>query len=101
MPDTAPATELTLDEAGALAPLIDPREAAARVAAGALLIDVRSEAGRTAAGRIPGATIVDRYKVGELFDLSSGEHLSHLTGTETPVVVVCGSVRGSGPVAAV
>ena len=97
---TAPAIESSLDEAGALAPLVSPGEAATRVAAGAVLIDVRSAAGRAASGTIPGAIPVDRYQVDALFDLAGADHLSQVTGNGTAIVVVCGSVRGSGPVAA-
>jgi len=97
---TAPAEDLTLEEAGALAPLVDPTDAAARVAAGAFLVDVRSEAGRARTGSIPGATVVDRYDVDADFDLTSSLRLAPVLSLDTPVVVVCGSVRGSGPVAA-
>lgn len=97
---TAPAEDLTIEEAGALAPLVDPAQAAARVADGAFLIDVRSEAGRARTGAIPGATVVDRYDVDADFDLASAVHLAPVVSLDTPIVVVCGSVRGSGPVAA-
>ncbi len=100
MSDTSPAVDLSLEEAGALAPLVGPAEAADRVAAGAFLIDVRSDAGRASAGTIPGARVVDRDRVDELFDVSSPDRLPQVAGIDTPVVVVCGSVRGSGPVAA-
>ncbi len=97
---TAPAEDLTLEEAGALAPLVDPTEAAARVSDGAFLVDVRSEAGRARTGAIPGATVVDRYDVDADFDLTSSLRLAPVVSLDTPIVVVCGSVRGSGPVAA-
>jgi len=70
--------------------LISATDAADRVAAGARLIDVRSEKGRAAAGALPGAEIVDRERLQETFAGAS---------TEQPVVVVCGSINGSGPVA--
>lgn len=95
---TAPATELDLAQAGALAPLVSPQEAAHRIEQGAVVIDVRSDAGRANDGLLPGATIVDRYELSGPFDLASPDSL--VTGTDPPVVVVCGSVRGSGPVAA-
>lgn len=96
----APATDLDLDQAGALAPLVTARDAAARVARGAVLVDVRSEAGRVANGTIPPATVVDRYGLDEAFDLEAATRLAPVVDLDTPVVVVCGSVRGSGPVAA-
>lgn len=94
---TAPATDLSLEEAGALAPLVTPQEAAARVAEGALLIDVRGDAGRAEHGTIPDAVIADRYDLDAA--LSAGSR-SRITRPDSPIVVICGSVRGSGPVAA-
>lgn len=91
---TAPATDLDLAEAGALAPLVTPQEAARRIEQGAVVIDV----GRAKDGLLPGATIVDRYALDGSFDPGSPDSL--VTGSDQPVVVVCGSVRGSGPVAA-
>ena len=95
---TAPATDLDLAEAGALAPLVTPQEAERRIEQGAAVIDVRSDAGRTKDGLLPGASIVDRYALDGSFDPASPDSL--VTGTDHPVVVICGSVRGSGPVAA-
>lgn len=72
-----------------------PDDAAARVEAGALLIDVRSAAGRAAHGAIPGARVVDRADLDALFGAVGAPAVS----LDTPVVVVCGSQDGSGPVA--
>lgn len=92
--------ELTLEQAGGLAPLVTPAQAAERVAAGAALIDVRSPAGRAAAGSIPGATVVAKTEVAQRFDLDSPDLPTRVSSHESPVVIVCGSVLGSGPVAA-
>lgn len=97
---TAPAEDLSLEDAGALAPLVTPADAAARVADGAVLVDVRSDAGRARTGAIPGATVVDRYAVDTDFDLASAARIAPVVSLDTAIVVVCGSVRGSGPVAA-
>ena len=43
---TEQATQLTIEAAGALAPLVTPDQVVARVDAGAVLVDVRSDAGR-------------------------------------------------------
>lgn len=75
--------------------LQDPTDAAARVADGALLVDVRSAAGRSATGAIPGARIVDRTDLDAVF----GPVGAPVISLDTPVVVVCGSESGSGPVA--
>jgi rhodanese-related sulfurtransferase len=96
----APAEHLSLEAAAALAPVVDAAEAAARVAAGAVLLDVRSEAGRSRTGAIPGATVGDRYALDEDFDLTAATRHAPVVSLDTPIVVVCGSVRGSGPVAA-
>lgn len=93
----APAAELTPAEAGALAPLITAAEAAARIDDGAVLVDTRSVEGRAANGTIPGAVVVDRYDLDALFDPASPTAV--VGSPDTPVVVICGSVRGSGPVA--
>ncbi len=93
-------SELTIQEAGALAPTVTPQQAAARVAQGALLIDVRSEGGRATAGPLPGALVVGKDEVEKKFGFESPERLSAVESAATPIVVVCGSVLGSGPVAA-
>jgi len=96
-----PAVDLSLEDAGALAPLVTPAEAAKRVADGAFHIDVRSEGGRVQFGTIPGATVVDRNRLDALFDQTSEQKLPAVQSLDTPIVVSCGSVRGSGPVAVV
>jgi len=90
-PDTTPAT--TPETAPAPQ---DARAAGARVERGALLIDVRSAGGRASTGEIPGATLADRHDLDALFGPADAPAIS----LDTPVVVVCGSVNGSGPVAA-
>jgi rhodanese-related sulfurtransferase len=80
--------------------LVTAEEAIARVTAGAVLVDVRSAEGRAAAGELEGATVVAKSDVGRRFSLVSPDLIAAVTGPDTPIVVVCGSVRGSGPVAA-
>lgn len=80
--------------------LITAADAAGRVAAGALLIDVRSAAGRAAHGTIPGAVIVVKDEIARHFDPRSPDGLPGATSREAPLVVICGSVVGSGPAAA-
>jgi alkanesulfonate monooxygenase SsuD/methylene tetrahydromethanopterin reductase-like flavin-dependent oxidoreductase (luciferase family) len=77
------------------APVQPAHDAGERVAAGAVLIDVRSAGGRAATGEIPGAKITDRNRLESLFDDAG----TPLVSLDTPIVVVCGSVNGSGPVA--
>jgi rhodanese-related sulfurtransferase len=92
--------ELTIEQARALAPLVSPEEAAARVADGAVLIDVRSAAGRSAGGVLTGAHIVAKDQVDERFGLDSVDRVPDVESAQTPIVIVCGSEFGSGPVAA-
>src|SRR6478672_2937406 len=63
--------DLTLQEAGALAPLVSPAQALALVEAGAILIDVRSDAGRLSDGALPGAAVVAKDEVESRFDIGS------------------------------
>ena len=92
--------ELTIEEARALAPLVSPQQAAARVAQGAVLVDVRSAAGRASAGALTGAHIVAKDQVDQQFGLDSAERVPDVESAQTPIVIVCGSEFGSGPVAA-
>jgi rhodanese-related sulfurtransferase len=92
--------ELTLEQAGALAPLVTAAEGAARVAQGAVLIDVRSEAGRRSGGALGGAVVVGKDEVAAKLAPDSSDRIPGIDSERTPIVVVCGSVRGSGPVAA-
>ena len=93
-------SELTIDEAGALAPLITPEDGIAKVAAGAVLIDVRGAESQARDGSLPGAIPVDRHNVDAEFSFESPSRHLEVLAFDTPIVVVCGSVRGSGPVAA-
>jgi thiosulfate/3-mercaptopyruvate sulfurtransferase len=81
------------------APLVSARDARERVAGGAVLLDTRSPEGRELTGVIPGAVVVDRDNLDAEFDLASADRHQEVTSLDTPIVVVCGSVDGSGPVA--
>ena len=110
--DTSPASssrdDETLAAARGLAPLVSPQDAASHLASGGLLLDVRSAAGRATTGSIDGARITDRADLGPELDpaatpsaLAAAGHGTTLpVSLDTPIVVVCGSERGSGPVAA-
>ena len=91
-------TEPTLEDAAALAPLVGAAEGLERARNGAVVFDVRGEKG-WANGIVTGAVPVDRATVAEDFAPDSPAR-KNLIDLGTPVVVVCGSVRGSGPVAA-
>lgn len=70
------------------ASLISPADAAA---ADAKLIDVRSEKSRIELGTIAGAIVVDKGDVQAQFGGDEADR-------SEPIVVFCGSVKGSGPV---
>ena len=91
---TEAATQPTYD-----APLITAEEAAGRAASGALVIDVRSDAGRERDGVIPGSIRGDRDNLDAQFLLDSPEKFAEITEWDQEIVIVCGSIRGSGPVA--
>lgn len=63
------------------------------------MIDVRSEGGRASTGAVPGAVVVNREHVDEDFAPESPHRLPQVTGTDQKIVVFCGSVNGSRPVA--
>lgn len=70
--------------------LVSPVIAAAAVQGGARFIDVRSDGFRARTGGLPQAEIVAKDRLDEVFADASDRR---------PVVVICGSVNGSGPVA--
>lgn len=84
---------------GTTAPLVPAALAAAAVAGGALLVDTRSDAGRDSAGGLPQAVRADRTRIAEQFDLESPDRLPGVTGHDQSIVVICGSINGSQPVA--
>jgi rhodanese-related sulfurtransferase len=79
--------------------LLTAEAAAEWVRGGAVLIDVRSQPTRERVGGVTGAIVVDRERLPELFGANSPERLVQVTSAEHPIVVVCGSVAGSQPVA--
>lgn len=81
------------------APLVGAAEARERVAAGAVLLDTRSPGGREKTGPIEGAVIVDRENLDAEFGFDSPVRHAEVKALDTPIVVICGSIAGSGPVA--
>jgi rhodanese-related sulfurtransferase len=79
--------------------LLSAVEGAEWVQNGAVLVDVRSQPTRERVGGIAGAIVVDRERLPELFGADSPERLSQVLSAQHPIVVVCGSVAGSQPVA--
>jgi rhodanese-related sulfurtransferase len=79
--------------------LLAAAEAAVWVHNGAVLLDVRSEPTRERVGGIAGAIVVDRERLPQLFGADSPDRLPQVHSDQHPIVVVCGSVAGSQPVA--
>jgi uncharacterized zinc-type alcohol dehydrogenase-like protein len=80
--------------------LISATEAADRVAAGALIVDVRPERFLADEGRNALATWVDRKNMDAYFTAGGANYLgSELADPDREIVVVCGSIKGSAPMA--
>jgi rhodanese-related sulfurtransferase len=68
---------------------VDPWEAAARLAGGALLVDIRPAAQRAREGEVPGSLIVERNVLEWRFDPLSDARLPQATGYDVDVIVLC------------
>src|SRR3712207_1597339 len=68
---------------------LEPAEAAARVAAGALLVDTRPVAQREADGEVPGALVVERNVLEWRLDPASDARLPQATDHDVEVIVLC------------
>jgi rhodanese-related sulfurtransferase len=68
---------------------LSPREAAQRIAAGALLVDIRPAAQRELEGEVPGALIVERNVLEWRFDPTSDARLAQATGYDVEIIVLC------------
>jgi len=68
---------------------LDPREAAAAQAAGALLVDIRPVEVRRRDGEVPGAVIVDRNVLEWRLDPRSSYRLPAIAGYDRTIVVLC------------
>jgi rhodanese-related sulfurtransferase len=78
---------------------IGPREAAARLAAGALLIDTRPWEQRSRDGEVPGAVVVDRNVLEWRLDPASPYRIPEVTGYHLEVIVLCNQGYSSSLVA--
>ena len=92
-PRTRPPGARSIDEllAAARARIhrVTPREAADRVAMGALLVDIRPAAQRGREGEVPGALVVERNVLEWRFDPTGDARLPEATGYDVEVVVLC------------
>jgi len=77
-----------LDETRGRLHRLEPAEAAARMAAGALLVDTRPVAQRAADGEVPGA-LVERNVLEWRLDPASDARLPEATDHDVEVIVLC------------
>jgi rhodanese-related sulfurtransferase len=68
---------------------VTPREAASRMADGALMVDIRPAAQRAREGEVPGSLIVERNVLEWRFDPASDARLPEATGYGVDVIVLC------------
>ena len=68
---------------------LEPAEAAARMAAGALLVDTRPMAQRSTDGEVPGALVVERNVLEWRLDPASDARLPEATDHGVEVIVLC------------
>jgi rhodanese-related sulfurtransferase len=80
---------LLLEEARAGLRRVDPHEARAAVAAGALLVDIRPESHRLEEGVIPGAVVIERNVLEWRLDPDGEYRIPELTDRDRTVILVC------------
>jgi rhodanese-related sulfurtransferase len=78
---------------------IQPEEAAARLAAGALLVDTRPCEQRSRDGEVPGAVVVDRNVLEWRLDPASPWRIPEATDHDVEVIVLCNQGYSSSLVA--
>jgi rhodanese-related sulfurtransferase len=88
-PPSARSIDELLAEARSRLVRVSPRDAVARVAAGALLVDIRPAAQRAHEGAVPGALVVERNVLEWRFDPESDARLPEATGYDVEVIVLC------------
>ena len=92
-PVDTPATPRSIDavlaDARGRIDRLEPAEAAARMAAGALLVDTRPVAQREADGEVPGALLVERNVLEWRLDPASDARLPQATDHDVEVIVLC------------
>src|ERR1700730_2245892 len=78
-----------LDRARRQLERVEPEQAAAELARGALLVDIRPAGQRADGGEIPGATVIDRNVLEWSVDPASPWKIATITDPEIRVIVVC------------
>ena len=78
---------------------VEPAEAAARLADGALLVDTRPWEQRRRDGDVPGAVVIDRNVLEWRLDPASPWRIPQATGHDLEVIVLCNQGYSSSLVA--
>jgi rhodanese-related sulfurtransferase len=86
---TSASIDRVLAEARAPLVRLDPFEARAALAAGALLVDTRPQSQRERDGLIPGALVVERNVLEWRLDPTSPDRLPEVGDHDQQIVVVC------------
>ena len=84
-----PTIDEVLEQARRKLVRIEPKEAAAELANGAMLVDTRTEAQRARQGEIPGAIVIDRTVLEWRLDPKSPSRIEQATDHQIRVIVVC------------
>ena len=79
---------------------VEPEQAAAELADGALLVDIRPADQRSSGGDIPGATVIDRNVLEWRLAPASQWRIAAITSPETRVIVLCSQGYSSSLAAA-
>ncbi|MFJ2112788.1 rhodanese-like domain-containing protein [Streptomyces sp. NPDC087850] len=79
---------------------VEPREALAAAASGALLVDIRYAALRDRDGLIPGSLVVERNELEWRLDPQGSHRAAEATGHDLRVVVICNEGYASSLAAA-
>jgi rhodanese-related sulfurtransferase len=79
---------------------VEPEQAAAELAGGALLVDIRPADQRSEGGDVPGATVVDRNVLEWRLGPDSEWRIDAVAGPDTRVIVLCNEGYSSSLAAA-
>jgi rhodanese-related sulfurtransferase len=79
---------------------VDPQQAAAEQAQGALLVDTRTETQRAKQGEIPGALVIDRTVFEWRLDPTSPSRIPEAKDHQVRVIVICSEGYSSSLAAA-
>ena len=84
-----PTIDKTVERARRRITRVEPAQAAAELAGGALLVDTRTETQRQRDGSIPNATVIDRTVLEWRLDPTSPSHIAQVADHHARVIVIC------------